>query len=610
MKVYIKNIGGLVGEHVFELKEGINEVIAPNAAGKTTFVRALLALLNPSDPNVQPEDLLNLDADEGYIKLVIDNEEFYRVFRREDGRVIEVASKPLANDERFSWLLLDPFMGKLVAKVLAGDEDITEFIDLTFELSKLRRNIEELRRREEELRVKREELLEKSKDLARLLREREEVERKLREKESEARKIEVEKIRAKEEIEKSITELREQIGTLRGRLDSYRRELEETVERIKDLENKIRLLENQVDNFYRKYHDPRAIIESIDKEIDDIRRTIKEHEERLAEINKANPILADATSHKLPYCPVCGRPVEEPEKFWARRTGELGKAARDLMKTIEDLRKRESDLLNKKGIIESEWTKIRNIEGVELPSLRRRLELEKGKKNKLEASIRDIEAQIKVLEERIRDLETRMPEEERKRVEKLAKVAGEVKALKEYLEGINRRISALGDVGRELEEVEKSLANVIREREEIERRLYELRRNVAIEFRKIANELIKSLGFTWFKTIALDEYNGRYFIRIVRVFPSGREEKQSLRQLSTSERISVAITAVLTGYRLGITRGYPADRILILADEALLAFDPERFEKVVGELRKYGKYVVITRLVEPEKVPRLTVVHR
>ncbi len=610
MKVYIKNIGGLVGEHVFELKEGINEVIAPNAAGKTTFVKALLALLNPNDPNVQPEDLLNLDAEEGYIKLVIDGEEFYRVFRREGGRVIEVTSKPLANDERFSWLLLDQFMGRLVAKVLAGDEDITEFIDLAFELSKLRRSIEELRRREEELRIKREELLEKSRDLARLLREREEVERKLREKEREAKKIEVEKIRAKEEIEKSITELREQIGTWRGRLDSYRRELEETIERIKDLDGRIKLLEMQVDNFYRKYPDPRAVIESIDKEIDDIRRTIKEHEERLAEINKANPVLADAASHKLPYCPVCGRPVEEPEKFWMRRTGELGKATRDLMKTIEELRRRESDLLNKKGIIESEWTKVRNIEGVELPSLRRRLELERGKKERLEASIKDIEAQIKVLEERIKDLEARMPEEERKLIEKLAGVAGEVKALKEYLEGINRRIAALGDVGRELEEVEKGLASIIREREEIERKLYELRRSVAMEFRRIANEMIRSLGFTWFKTIALDEHNGRYFIRIVRVFPSGREEKQNLRQLSTGERVSVAITAVLTGYKLGITQGYPASKILILADEALLAFDPQRFEKVVDELRKYGRYVVITRLVEPEKAPKLTVIHK
>ena len=610
MKVYIKNIGGLVGEHVFELREGANEVVAPNAMGKTTFVKALLSLLNPSDPNARPEDLLNLDADEGYIKLVIDSEEYHRVFRREGGRVVEVASKPLANDERFSWLLLDPFMGRLVAKILAGDENISDFMDLTFELSRLKQSIEELRREEDRLRAKREELLEKNRDLNRLMKEREEVERKLREKEKEAEKLEVEKIRVKEDIERTITELRGQIGELSGRLESYRREREETIERIKDIEAKIKSFEEQVDEFYRKYPNPKAELESIDIEIDNIRKTMKEHEKRLAEINRVNPALDIALSHKLPYCPVCGRPVEEPEKFWESRAGELGEAARELMKSIERLRKREAELLNMKGIIEREWTKIRNIEGVELPSLRTRLELEKNRQKKLEESIRDIEAQIRVLEERIRELEARMPEEERRRISEIAKVAGEVKGLKEYLEGINRRIENLGDVGRELEAVEKQLAETIRKREDAEKELYELRRDVAVEFRRIANELIRELGFTWFKAITLEESSGNYFVRVIRILPSGRESKQSLRQLSTSERISVAVTAILTGLKLGIAREHSPNKLIVLADEALLAFDPERYERIERELSKYGRYIIVTRLVEPARAPTLTVVHR
>jgi len=44
--------------------------------------------------------------------------------------------------------------------------------------------------------------------------------------------------------------------------------------------------------------------------------------------------------------------------------------------------------------------------------------------------------------------------------------------------------------------------------------------------------------------------------------------------------------------------------------EALVAFDPRRFDKVVSELSKYGKYVIITRLAEPEKTPALTVIHK
>ena len=280
------------------------------------------------------------------------------------------------------------------------------------------------------------------------------------------------------------------------------------------------------------------------------------------------------------------------------------------MESIKKLRKRESSLLSKKGSIEVEWAKIRDIEGVELPSLKRRLENELNRVKTYESRIKEAEALIRVQEERIRELEARMPEEERKRVEKLSIVAGEVKALKEYLEGIKRRIDDLGDVGRELTAVEEELAGVIWECEELERKLVRLRRDVALEFRRIANELVKSLGFTWFKAILLDEHNGSYFVRVIRALPSGREERQRLRQLSTSERVCVALTAVLIGYKLGMAAGYPQDRLMVLADEALLAFDPERYEKIVEELKKYGRYVVVTKLAEPAKIPKLAVIYK
>jgi len=49
---------------------------------------------------------------------------------------------------------------------------------------------------------------------------------------------------------------------------------------------------------------------------------------------------------------------------------------------------------------------------------------------------------------------------------------------------------------------------------------------------------------------------------------------------------------------------------MVLADKALLAFGPERFNKVVEELKNYGKYIVVTKLAEPSKIPALTIIHR
>ena len=67
---------------------------------------------------------------------------------------------------------------------------------------------------------------------------------------------------------------------------------------------------------------------------------------------------------------------------------------------------------------------------------------------------------------------------------------------------------------------------------------------------------------------------------------------------------------VLTAYKLGITREYSPDKILIIADEAMLAFDPERFENIVSEFKEYGRYIVVTRLVEPTRAPKLIIQHR
>jgi len=95
----------------------------------------------------------------------------------------------------------------------------------------------------------------------------------------------------------------------------------------------------------------------------------------------------------------------------------------------------------------------------------------------------------------------------------------------------------------------------------------------------------------------------------VRILGSGREYEQPVELLSTSERVTLALVVVIVGYRLKIIEEY-GGLIPILADEALLAFDPERLERVIGGLRRHSRYVIVTRLVEPRRVERLAVVHR
>ncbi|MEM2014570.1 MAG: hypothetical protein QXJ16_03820 [Desulfurococcaceae archaeon] len=55
---------------------------------------------------------------------------------------------------------------------------------------------------------------------------------------------------------------------------------------------------------------------------------------------------------------------------------------------------------------------------------------------------------------------------------------------------------------------------------------------------------------------------------------------------------------------------YPPEKVLMMADEAVLAFDPEGYEEMLGGLKEYGKYIIVTKLVELVKEPTLTIEHR
>jgi len=59
-----------------------------------------------------------------------------------------------------------------------------------------------------------------------------------------------------------------------------------------------------------------------------------------------------------------------------------------------------------------------------------------------------------------------------------------------------------------------------------------------------------------------------------------------------------------------LLKEYPPEKVLMMADEAVLAFDPERYEKTLKELKEYGKYIIVTKLAEPAKEPTLTIEHR
>jgi DNA repair exonuclease SbcCD ATPase subunit len=627
----LENIGGFAGKHRFEFREGLNEIIAPNATGKTSLIKALLAMYVPNITSA--EEILNYDADEGYIKVEIDGKTFIRRFRREKGKVLEAESKPIVIDDRIKYLVLDVQLGEVVKNiVLEMKPDITNYLVRVFKLkdyedkiAELRSRIQSKEREAEYLKKEVAELTEVDEERKRLEEERTKLEKEL----ESIRGISIERAR---QIQDRIGELNRRLGEIEIRIkDIEERLLPAIEERTKELQLEIERLKKDISEFYERYREPDKYMNNIKEHIDRIDKFIDKLKRELSDLISGHDarisVIKMATLTKTTTCPVCGRSIElSPEEFWSSRLreveDEVKKIKENLIKDYEErINKAQEERLKSWKELEEftkKYNEIREIEIVRLPKYESELKnLTKEFENYKNEALRlrsEKNYVIKLLE----DLEKELSEEERKAAEKRAEIEKRLGEIEQRIKDLEEVIAEKSDAGKKLTETIKEIEELKGELKRTEEELYTTLAMMKDEFTKISSEVIKELGFTWLKTIRLvssevrdktGEVKRVFEIKVIRILPSGKEIEQPLSTLSTSERLAVSLITILTGYRLKVLEEYEG-KVPIIADEALLAFDPYRFAKVAEELKKYAKYIIITRLAEPNKVSQLTVLHR
>ena len=321
--VELENIGGLIGRHRFEFKEGLNEIIAPNAIGKTSLIKALLAMYAPK--SVPIEQLLNIDADEGYIKVKVNNKVFVRRFKRENGVVVEIESKPVTSDDKIRYVVLDPYLGEVVKRIMINaNPEITDYLVRVFRLDEyeekrkeLKDQIESLEKEKGRLEEEVKELKESSEKKKKLEEIRESLKRKLKELEA----VSVERIYS---IQERIGVLNRRIGEIKARIKDIREKLiPATKGRLKEIQMEIERLKKLIDDFYSHHRDPEKEIKEIRKRIGEIEKYINNLESELNTYISGQdariPVIKMAKISKSPICPICGRPIEKPEEFWSKR---------------------------------------------------------------------------------------------------------------------------------------------------------------------------------------------------------------------------------------------------------------------------------------------------
>lgn len=626
-KVELENVGGIRGKISFELQQGkVNEVLAPNAMGKTSFVRGLAAVLSApyqdeliineainlgikGERGSKQEELVNIYENRARVTLTVNGtKKEYIVLK--DGTVKEIPF----GDERFILGGLLTGECKTVRQLIGGDRDYDNFKWIVSKLS-LASGYEEFEKqqqtRKDEAESEKSRIQQKLEELSTKIERITELKEKrdllLKSQEKLKRKLSKEKLEIAEKRDtllRRINELREDVGTRKGELkrrENEKRELEielnkakKKIEKLKEEENSINIKKITQEVTERRRELDKRINELMDKR-DEARYNVDMYQQVLS-------VMRHQKKEKV-LCPACRKStltVKEVERALNENEGRVRSFNSEITKlNVEKDKENQREILARKKIDEIEQ-EINDIIHDEIKPRESDLKKLPAIISKIKDEINKKEQEMDSVTERLKKLKFKEEDESLNRelteLEKnLNEISEEIGNIKGFIEE-----SSSEKVGSKW--IEPSLANNIYSEwisfldslnEFLRERIHENREKAKNEFNQKIRDLMIKLGFKEFDQIAL---NPEY--RLV-VFRKGFIN-QPIRTLSMSEKYAIATLLQIT-----LKETYLPEVPFFIVDEVILSFDEIRKKKVLEYLSKQAKennlFILVTKLAEKEK---------
>jgi len=625
-RIELENVGGIRGKVSFEIEQGkVNEVLAPNAMGKTSFVRGLAVVLSaPYRDEFIINEAINLgikgERGSKWEELVNIYEEYARVVlsinsdKREymvhkDGTV----KKLPFGDERF--LLAGLLTGecRTIRQLLTGDDKFNWIVNKLSLANFYEAFYKEVKRYKDSAERKRAEIERKIEIISNKLREKEELE-KQRESISKSleeikKKLDREKQKLLEERKALINDinvLKEEIEKRKGEIRRIEKKKDYLEKQLEKIRNEIKKLEKEKKSI--NLEDIRKEVEKKRRELDDkINELKKLRDEYRGNVNLFQDVLLVMRRHKKEktICPACRKSVLTIEEVEANIT-EYEEKVRQINSEITKLNI-EKEKINQK--VAGAERKIRELD--------RRIEDFHKEMKDIESNLRKIMAEMPVIKREIERNEKEIAKKARKLEELELKTKEEDEALNNELKKLERHLSEIsekiGSIKGFIEEsstekvgsrwVDPSVANKIYLHwiafldslaDYLRQKIHEHREAARTKFNQRIKDLMIKLGFTEFDQIALtqDDY------RLV-VFRKGFVN-QPIRTLSMSEKYAIATLLQIT-----LKETYLPDIPFFIVDEVILSFDETRKKRILEYLaeqaRRNNWFIIVTKLAEEEK---------
>jgi len=611
IEIEMENIGGFKSSKTFKLEEGLNVIEAPNAGGKTSFIKGIRTMLLPPTVLEANRDFLNILAKSGNVTIKIDREKYSRDIIDVGGR-LSVSGKSIVDDgETVDSLCVATRENKLLDLVEKGESLKTQLEEFSgvkyyrmalspFVLKKKlnQTNTELSRQNEEYVRLK-----EYKKQLATIQKNKEKLEKE-KEKLPEIPKADSASLRKNQNVLQEKTKERTELEVL---IDDINKNIIDRGDWIKVKETDIAECKKQIEEFKARHPNFDKEIADLEAKIQNLtleRNTIQSKRSyfvfSLDSIRKAQ---IGAAKSKMEKCPVCDRPltIEHLRKEEQKRQREYDQSTKEvgiLNKQIEEKELEKDNILQEHQRIKTGMDKgsIKWLDDSErrLKDLKREREnfIKKKEENeeKLSMAKKEIEELRKGLDPAVIDT-----------IKKHSELEIGLGILESDISRTEKAIKERGEVGEMIQKLDKrkvfltSLMAFFQH--ESERRIKE----AVAAFNEKVMEIYKLLEFEDFEKIYIDDYN--YEVNVIRK-KEGRSIKQPIKSLSSTERESIGMILMLAG-----KEKYMPNFPLFVLDAVSEDYDQTRLERFIKYLKSKVSYVVVTMLSPRAKSDKITIKH-
>lgn len=646
----VSNVGGILGKKTFVFsKDTLNLLEGPNASGKTSVAKALMAvlgidnkvlhdisynriwLLEAKNLGIIPEKgghragILHADATRAEVILKEDGVE-RNIIIEKTGRIIP---DPNANANFLlvgvltpnSWIytaiskpgdiknesIFKNYITKLsnkADKYEQAERILQEYYSQIYQLlnevkkrkamiPNLKKEIQKLEKEIQELKQKKDQLIkmigsnsqEKAREISKLKKDLE--------------KLEKEKEDLKEEIRKSINYLehkKNEVKKLEKEIDTLNRRREELRQRKKEIELEL-----------SKPFD----ISSLEQEIEQLQN----ERSKLQALADLYYIALDNIEDENSTCPLCGsgilspKHLEEHLNITKERITKIEKRLREIVKTKIERENYLRNLEDEHKFLEDEIKSIQKKIG----KIIQKLDMLRNELNKTKENIAEKERKYQIVTKRIRELNDILRKENPEliaEIDKITKVLEEKEKVltKKQSEYITSGYIEIYGKSLELNQAQEVLEHLLRSinnaRKYALKRAEDIRQEAIKQFNTMIQEVLKRIGFSEFKRIYLDK---NYILNVQYVSPEGEVKIIQPYALSESERVSVALVLMLA-----LNKVYRENINYIVIDNMYEYFDEYRTEEILKLLLEYAKQenvtIILTRTTSEESTLQVKVV--